>query len=155
MIIPIYAKNKERILPITKIYYRKNKEKIKKLRCAYYKNNKVSILIRNKDWVKKNREKDSLRRNGAYFALRMKVIKIMGGKCNKCGIADFRCLQIDHINGGGRKEYNKSNPYKYLRLIVNKFNKEKYQLLCANCNWIKKYERREVNFKYPIEIEEI
>lgn len=77
---------------------------------------------------------------------RIEIIAIMGGKCARCGFSDIRALQIDHINGGGTKENKsievggiqkkiKSNP-----LLIN----TEYQLLCANCNWIKKSENKEI-----------
>ena len=71
----------------------------------------------------------------------------LGSVCVKCGFSDSRALQIDHINGGGyteRKLYP-TNPKKYYSDILKsiKNNEEKYQLLCANCNWIKRFENNE------------
>lgn len=78
--------------------------------------------------------------------LRNSVIEILGGKCVKCNFSDFRALQIDHINGGGSKE-RKERAYKgsFHRHVIRSFlNKEnKYQLLCANCNWIKRFDSEE------------
>ena len=69
-----------------------------------------------------------------------KIIKAYGGKCNCCGNSELLSLTIDHINGGGRKEYEQlknkgSDFYKYL--IKNNFPKDNYQLLCYNCNCCK------------------
>ena len=54
---------------------------------------------------------------------------------------DVRCLQIDHVNGGGTKEAKKfyaSNNPKYLKKVLE--DKEgNYQLLCAYCNWLKRF----------------
>lgn len=71
----------------------------------------------------------------------------LGGICLKCGFSDSRALQIDHINGGGyteRKLYP-TNPKKYYSDILKSINNNegKYQLLCANCNWIKRFENNE------------
>lgn len=76
---------------------------------------------------------------------------MLGGECIKCGFSDTRALQIDHIKGGGYKErkgYN-TNPKEYYRNILKSIkNKEnKYQLLCANCNWIKRFENNEIRRK--------
>jgi len=60
----------------------------------------------------------------------------------QCGFDDFRALQIDHINGGGsseRKTLKKDSLYRE----VLKDNTNKYQLLCANCNSIKRIENNE------------
>ena len=67
---------------------------------------------------------------------RLAAIAILGGVCKKCGFSDVRALQIDHINGGGVKELKK-----VIRSVLNKENK--YQLLCANCNWIKRVLNKE------------
>ncbi|MCK9370314.1 helix-turn-helix domain-containing protein [Candidatus Dojkabacteria bacterium] len=66
------------------------------------------------------------------------LIEELGGKCNRCGFSDLRALQIDHINGGGSKEITK-----YYKKMI-KEAPGKYQILCANCNWIKRVENNEV-----------
>lgn len=77
---------------------------------------------------------------------RLAVLAKFGGKCVKCGFDDPRALQIDHINGGG----GQANKYMSLpwQLVVSP---EKFQILCANCNWIKRYENNEVRAKYAQE----
>jgi hypothetical protein len=74
---------------------------------------------------------------------RATVIQSLGGKCVKCGFADHRALQVDHINGGGTKEISSFRSMRsYYRHVVSS-PPGTYQLLCANCNWIKKWERNE------------
>ncbi len=76
---------------------------------------------------------------------RLIAIGKLGGKCKRCGNNDYRVLQIDHINGGGSKErlaIGYKGNYSTLREVINGKTK-KYQLLCANCNWIKRYENNE------------
>ena len=76
--------------------------------------------------------------------LRQAVIALLGGKCVSCGISDVRVLQIDHINSNGaedRKIYGAGQPAYYQHILDCKGIG--YQLLCANCNWLKRYERRE------------
>lgn len=71
---------------------------------------------------------------------RLETLLLAGGiKCKKCGFDDRRALQIDHINGGGSK--NRLTQVG-LRGDVKKYP-EKYQVLCANCNWIKRCENKE------------
>lgn len=70
----------------------------------------------------------------------------MGNKCNRCGFDDLRALQIDHVYSGGRHEQRSSLTF-YKRVIESYKKKEgKYQLLCANCNWIKRFVKREGHF---------
>ncbi len=76
---------------------------------------------------------------------RIAVLTLLGGKCVHCGYSDPRALQIDHINGNGRKEMregNNSSRVYYYKRILNIQGKG-YQILCSNCNWIKKYENKE------------
>lgn len=73
------------------------------------------------------------------------MIKLGGIKCVKCGTTDFRVLQFDHINGGGRKENDVIGQRQVLFINLKNPNiKKKLQVLCANDNWIKKYELNEV-----------
>jgi hypothetical protein len=78
--------------------------------------------------------------------LRKDVVEFLGGKCARCGFSDIRALQIDHKDGKGRQEWlqYKKSSWKRARLILlGKLSKEKYQILCANCNWIKRAENKE------------
>jgi len=85
------------------------------------------------------------RRHNRFIQLRRSVLEKLGGKCVRCGFDDERALQIDHINGGGAREFEKLGHgevyYRYL-LDLPKIEKT-YQLLCANCNWIKRVENGE------------
>ena len=105
---------------------------------------------RRKKWQNEYRVKniEKIRKNNDKYNhnIRKTLIELLGGKCKKCGFKDIRALQVDHINGGGKKEIHKYSAkirYKnYIESIKNK--EEKYQLLCANCNWIKRFENKEV-----------
>ena len=81
-----------------------------------------------------------------YKEARLEALLVLGGKCTKCGFNDWRALQIDHINGGGCKHSERvSGPY-LLKEVVRSYKagENKYQLLCANCNFIKRYENNEL-----------
>lgn len=80
--------------------------------------------------------------------LRKKVIEFFGGKCMNpnClvpgGCTDRRCLQIDHIKAVGKNRLVGTDLY--LDILGDPNSKERYQLLCANCNWIKRTEKNEI-----------
>ncbi len=79
--------------------------------------------------------------------LRMKAIEMLGGKCVKCGFSDERALQFDHINGGGNKLRAGSSGY-YVHMykeIIAGTHIHPVQLLCANCNWIKRTDNNEMH----------
>ncbi|MFZ2151786.1 MAG: hypothetical protein WAV09_01615 [Minisyncoccia bacterium] len=78
--------------------------------------------------------------------MRDSVVTALGSKCVRCSFSDKRALQIDHINGGGsneRKTRGFSHSFHKHVLVSFINNEKKYQLLCANCNWIKRYENNE------------
>lgn len=81
--------------------------------------------------------------------LRKQVLSLLGNKCTKCAFSDWRGLHIDHIHGKGCQERRLfgSNYYAYLKYIHQKIldnpKNHGYQILCATCNSIKRYENRE------------
>ena len=77
-----------------------------------------------------------------YRHARAEALRVLGNKCVRCGISDYRVLQVDHINGGGVK-FAKLGQTGYTLYIDVVRNPSKYQCLCANCNWIKRYENKE------------
>ena len=81
--------------------------------------------------------------------MRTEVFTLLGNTCSKCGYSEnTRALQIDHIEGGGAQETRDIGRWGILKKIRDQ-GKEGYQLLCANCNMIKKYESdKESNRKY-------
>ena len=62
------------------------------------------------------------------------IIEGYGGRCVCCGVDAPVLLCIDHVEGGGRKDYAKMNSNAlYSRIIAAGYPPE-YQLLCWNCN---------------------
>jgi hypothetical protein len=93
-------------------------------------------------------------KNEYYKKIRAEIIQLLGGKCTNpfnlphpdwCN--DTRCLQIDHVNGGGIKEKKRvtNGGQEYYGFVLRqiKLGSKDYQLLCANCNWIKRHENNE------------
>lgn len=76
---------------------------------------------------------------------RISVMEILGFKCCRCDFTDLRALQIDHINSNGHEERRNRGTESYYRFILNKVlqGSKDYQILCANCNWIKRSENKE------------
>jgi hypothetical protein len=72
------------------------------------------------------------------------IHQLLGGKCSVCGYIGT-ALQIDHINGNGTKERNffgRSSVYMKILEKIKSGSKD-YQLLCANCNWEKRFKNNE------------
>lgn len=76
--------------------------------------------------------------------LKTKVFALFGSKCNwheGCSWTDPRALQIDHVKDDGnldRRANGKDQAMLYLKILRCEKPAEKYQLLCANHNWVKR-----------------
>ena len=104
---------------------------------SYYQANKELILTRKRRWAQEGSVDKKYR-----DALKLRVYDALGNKCVHCGFEDVRALQIDHINGGGAKDRKGKSVSMFYRQVL-RVNCEGYQLLCANCNWIKRHENGE------------
>ena len=91
-------------------------------------------------WLKKHPLKRKIHALRTRIKLRKRLIQKLGGKCSRCGINDWRVLQINHLNGGGRKEYTIKGCKKIYKEILNEERDGEFNLLCANCNILYEYE---------------
>lgn len=70
--------------------------------------------------------------------LRLDIITSFGGKCVCCGEEHPSFLTIDHINNDGKAHRDNMNEQQIARQIRREgYPKDKYQLLCMNCNHAK------------------
>ena len=94
-------------------------------------------------------------------SLRIEILAALGGRCQEpdCrwvnddgtrGCTDARILQIDHVRAGGSAELRAgygvglAHLYRVRRdLKYSAPGESDYQLLCANCNWLKRSKDRE------------
>ena len=156
------TQTKQEKVEYQKKWREKNREHYNLMGRKYYAKNKVKILKRNRIYQIKNIEKfreyhkelHRLKRDkllpyfqARRFRIRKELLELAGGnKCAKCGFGDWRALQFDHINGGGKKDQKIMCSQTLMRKDILE-NPNKYQVLCANCNWIKRYENKECNLK--------
>lgn len=143
-----YQTHKNQINDHDKEHYRLNREHILTQVKRYYQTHKEQHLAHSKKYAEVHRYQINLRIKNNIHLLHLQVIDRLGNKCaNPYDIdhgdflVDSRCLQIDHINGGGNKERmiwgNVHVFLRHLSKLPDSELKSKYQLLCANCNWIK------------------
>ncbi len=114
------------------------------------------------DWKKRNPERDRLNRANykekyreknrlkkrAYNALeRVEVLKHYSPNliCVRCGFSDLRALSLDHIKGGGNKERIRlrRRGVNFYRWLKQNGYPNIYQVLCMNCQFIKRHENGE------------
>ena len=124
----------------SKTYYRLNIDYLKQKGREYGRTYRPKNKERCRTSTKKYKDK-----------IRMNVLSFLSNnsqpKCMRCGFSDIRALQIDHVNGGGNLENSRIGNGKVQRQILQMPQQEaysKYQILCANCNWIKRSENGEV-----------
>ena len=111
----------------------------------------------NKNWRKMNPEKSKLIQKRCYYKnhtntktveqkrlqkIRMDLMNILGGAyCKDCGFNILEALQFDHIFGGGTKErklFASGRAMYYFYIKNPEIAKQRLQVLCANCNFIKR-----------------
>lgn len=138
-------------LPLSPQYksYLRNKEK----RNAYNRE-QYKLLKQDPHKLRHLRDLQNSSRRKRHLTARQLLIERLGSTCKVCGFTDWRALQIDHVFGDGYLERQKDrsmNPLDDKKKIRDGFESGKYQLLCANCNWIKRYEQREDGRKQRLE----
>ncbi len=128
------------------------KAKISRYNKKYRKEHKDEIHARNMRnyYTDLDKTRKKKRQKGREFRrkVRHQIIELLGGKCQRCGFSDWRALQIDHINSNGKVDYKRFKSFnttylKHVTETVKNGDTSTYQLLCSNCNWIKKYEQNE------------
>lgn len=98
--------------------------------------------------VEEKRRCDAISRQKRVARQRNEILLLLGNKCVSCDFDDKRVLTIDHVFGGGTKE-RKSVGGGYYSYVLKKIKNgtDEYQILCCNCNQIKKIENNEERFK--------
>ena len=95
------------------------------------------------------RHRDKRLRYGLKHTAKLKVEVLQNYspdlRCLKCGFTDIRALSIDHINGNGNKHRKSIGCYgsQFYTWLKNHNYPVGYQVLCMNCNFIKRFEQRE------------
>lgn len=74
--------------------------------------------------------------------LRREAILFLGGVCKTCNEDDTDVLCVDHKAGRGRQARLTCGGSNATYKDVPE-NPRKYQLLCHNCNWVKRHENQE------------
>jgi len=142
------SKNPDKYKGHKKKWMDKNPDKIKSYKKNWRDKNKKTI--KEKAAIYGNLPQTIEQRKQYRADIKIKVFThYCGGdvKCNKCPYTDIRALSIDHINGDGsehRKLINKRGIGFYNWLIKNNYP-EGFQVLCMNCQFIKRDENNESN----------
>lgn len=126
-------------------YRQNNPEQKHQSDIAYRKRNREKIRAKNKIYYRENIEQYAKIRLAWGLALKQEVMTVYSKgvpQCVRCGYSDIRALSIDHINGKGSVHRRMINNTTYRWLKKQGFP-EGYQVLCMNCQFIKRIENRE------------
>ena len=63
-------------------------------------------------------------------------------KCAICGEIRIDCLSLDHINNDGQEHRKSIGRVNFYRFIRQQGYPKGYQVLCMNCQWVKKAEHQ-------------
>ena len=108
----------------------------------YYHAHKEQMNAAVNEWREQNPERVKLQRQRRKLV----VLEKLGNRCVICGETDIRVLQIDHIAGDGAEDrrINGNSRDSFYRRIMNDPEAHlKFQLLCANDNWRKRWDNGE------------
>lgn len=119
-------------------WYQKNKEHARKYKREMMKRLRAS-----------NPEKYREQSRKAKAKLKDMVFEVHGRQCARCGFSDIRALTLDHILNNGAEERKAIGERGIYRRAVKTQHKEEYQILCMNCQFIKRVEARRQN-QYPL-----
>ncbi len=122
-------------------YRKSHKEDQKK----YYEKHKEERSEKGKEYYQGHKEE----RKENNLKIKKRIISHYSNgkmKCAKCGFSDLRALSLDHINGDGYKHSKNIRRGLYRWCINNNFP-NMFQVLCMNCQFIKKEENGECKRK--------
>ncbi len=127
-------------------YLEKNKEKIKRQRKEYYQKNRDAIIDKSTRYHLEHQEWRRKYYQGYHAKVRLETLAKVDPalKCAMCGCTDTRFLEVNHIDGGGRKEQSKlRNEHQNMILLIHHGRRglEDLNLLCRACNSIDHLER--------------
>lgn len=130
-----------------KAWYERNREALNARSREYYRVHKATIEAQKKEYRKLHPEIHDRASKKCRDNLRKQVLLKLGSICIYCGFADGRALQVDHINGDGHLDRKTRSWWDILNDILKNGAQNRYQLLCANCNSIKRIEQKEHGFR--------
>lgn len=81
-----------------------------------------------------------------FQKVREDTVRMLADSCVRCGYSDIRALQIDHIQADSELDKKKKGTSYYYNIRKN-LDSGRYQVLCANCNVIKRRENQEVKLQ--------
>lgn len=124
-------------------------EKEKKHYNRWYQKHKEEYRPRKAELMRKyrteNPEKYAAQSRKAKAREREILFEMYGHICAVCGFGDKRALTLDHKLNNGSEERNKYGERGVYRKAKSVYSPDEYQILCMNCQFIKRVEAKRQN----------
>jgi hypothetical protein len=136
-----YREHREKILRERREWTVKNREHHLNTRRAYHKKVAEKVRQQQKDRYARLKDDPAFKSRRAAEALRYtaklraEVLAAYGNKCTCCGESAEEFLSVDHIEGRGSHHRREVGSHMYHLLKKLSYPKDKYRLLCMNCNF--------------------
>jgi hypothetical protein len=134
------SKDIEKLRAAQHRYKERHRESINARKRAIYAANAEQLRERQSEFRRANKEKVNAY-NAAWSVgyrarLRAEFIAVYGGQCSCCGEAEPLFLHLDHIfdDGAEHRRQHKTGCKLLAALKREGWPKDRYRLLCANCN---------------------
>lgn len=115
-------------------YYQKNKDRLRKTKRRNMRKYRAA-----------NPEKYNEQSRMAKKRLKDTVFEKYGNICSACGFSDIRALTLDHVLNNGAEERKSIGERGVYRRSLDDQYTEEYQILCMNCQFIKRVEANRQN----------
>lgn len=115
-------------------YYLQHKSEIYAKNRRWYKANSGKVLASQRIYRKLHPEIIKATVKRSKRSLRLEILSEYGHRCVCCGENREPFLTIEHIGGGGESHRKSVNGEVYRDIRKQGFPKDKYSILCWNCN---------------------
>ena len=130
-----YVKNREKLLVRGKEYHITHREDRSKYHKEYYIKNRERILKHDKEYNATHREDKRRYHQERKLKVLQKISGLEKPRCVTCACDDLRLLEINHTDGGGRRERRTISYALLLVHILNGTRKtDDLNVLCRGCN---------------------
>lgn len=137
-------KNPERAASRWKEWKDRNPEKVSAAYKKWYEANKETARQKKRETMKRlraaNPEKYNAQSAAAKARERERLYEMYGHVCARCNFNDKRALTLDHIKNNGNTERAELGERGVYRKAKAYHQPEEYQILCMNCQFIKRTE---------------
>lgn len=133
-------KNHDKVINYFRVYRSRNREKIRTWDKNYQNKNIDEFKRKRHELYLKNKEKWGEEGRERQQGYKRFIIDTLGGKCVCCGELELGFLTLEHIHkDGGEHRATKKNIY--CDVIRQGIPKDRYTVLCMNCNHATRYNK--------------